>query len=418
MAWVVLWGVYSFRYAMHPDAGNGLVLPPLTHQSATIGRLSRVVITTCARYHLLPESYLYGMVDVQRVGKATPTYFLGKVYAHGLWCYFPVLLSLKWSVGVLGLLLLAVFALFAGRKGRARELLFLLLPGGVYLAIAMASPLNIGVRHVLPLFPFAFALAGAGAALLIKRQRAWAYVVGSLLLWHVADSVRMFPNYMPYANALWGGPAKTHLYFSDSATDWGQQLQWTKQWLDHEHAQQCWFAYFPAPFLLPSDYGIPCKLLPTADTEAEMAIPLPAVVHGPVLISFADLNGFELGTKVRNPYQALFLRPPDAVIANGIAVFNGDFRLPEAAALQYEERSRELLTSDPQRAVEEARQGLLLALRSFDGSLALGDGLAASGQKEAAALAYARARDRIAEMEPSAQREWDPILAAKVAGLR
>ncbi len=417
VAWVVLWGVYSFRYAMHPQAGNGLELPPLARQTASVGDLTRGVVTVCARFHLLPESYLYGLMDVERVGKAMPTFFLGKVYAHGQWFYFPVLLSLKWSVGLLGLLLVTIFALFTGSKDHVRDLLFLLLPSGFYLALAMASPLNIGVRHVLPLFPFAFALAGAGAALLVKQHKAWAYVVGVLLCWHIADSLRMFPNYLPYANALWGGPAKTHLYFSDSATDWGQQLQWTKQWLDREHVPQCWFAYFPAPFLLPSDYGIPCRLLPTADTESEMAISIPAVVHGPVLISFADLNGFELGTKVRNPYGALFLRRPDAVIANGIAVFKGDFRLPEAAALQYEQRSRELLAKDPQRAVDEARQGLLLAPDSFDGNLALGDGLAALGQKRAATLAYARAGERLVEMEPEAQTEWRQVLKTKDAAL-
>jgi hypothetical protein len=36
----------------------------------------------------------------------------------------------------------------------------LTLPAVFYLAVSIPSPLNIGVRHVLPLFPFVFALAG------------------------------------------------------------------------------------------------------------------------------------------------------------------------------------------------------------------------------------------------------------------
>jgi hypothetical protein len=86
--------------------------------------------------------------------------------------------------------------------------------------------------------------------------------------------------------------ASVSLGFADGL---GQQLKWTKQWVDENPVTQCWFAYFPAPFLLPSDYGISCRLLPTADTVGEEGITVPPVVHGPVLVSFADLNGFEYG---------------------------------------------------------------------------------------------------------------------------
>ena len=412
IALFVLWGVYSFRYAMHPV---GVMMPSLADEMATLSPLMKGLISFCARYHLLPESYLYGLVDVQRVGQHMPTYIFGRLYARGQWFYFPALLSLKWSVGVLGLLALAIYAFASGRVRRPREVFFLTLPALFYLAVAMAGPLNIGIRHVLPVFPFAFALAGAGTAWLIRQRRAWIYPVAALLLWHVVDSVRMFPNYMPYANILWGGPTKTHLYFSDSATEWGQELKWTKRWVDAHNIKQCWFAYFPAPFLLPSDYGIPCKLLPTLDTMYEYDIHLPPVVHGPVLISFADLNGFEFGTKVRNPYQGLFERKPDDVIADGVAVFNGDFALPEAAALGYEQQTNEKLKKDPQAALSAARSAVALVPDGFDANMALGDAFSATGNQAAARTAYAAAMRRVPEMEPTSQRQWRPILEGKLA---
>ena len=49
------------------------------------------------------------------------------------------------------------------------------------------SPLNIGVRHVLPVFPFVFAPADGGAAWLVSRRRLWVYPVLALLLWHIVD---------------------------------------------------------------------------------------------------------------------------------------------------------------------------------------------------------------------------------------
>ena len=411
----LLWGFYSFRFAMHPV---GVEMPLLAGQMGPLSTPMRVAISFCDHFHLLPESYLYGFVDVQRVGIWMPTYVFGRLYAHGQWFYFPAILSLKWSVGVLGLLALAIYAFATGKVHRPREVFFLALPALFYIIMAMAGPLNIGVRHVLPIFPFTFALAGGGAAWLVRQRRAWIYPVAALLLWHAVDSVRMFPNYMPYANALWGGPAKTHLYFSDSATEWGQELKWVKQWTDAHNVKECWFAYFPAPFLLPSDYGIPCKLLPTLDTMYEQDIPVPPVVHGPVLISFADLNGFEFGSKLRNPYQKLFERRPDDVIANGVAVFEGDFTLPEAAALEYEQHSRELLANNPQAALRAARQAVTLVPDGFDANMVLGDAAAATGDITTARSAYSLGLRRVAEMEPSVQKQTRPQIEAKLAALQ
>lgn len=414
VSYCVLWGLYSFRYSMHP---NGVEMPPLTRQVSSLPNLSQSAILFLSRYHLLPESYIYGLVDVQRVGRHLPTYIFGKVYAHGQWFYFPALLSLKWSIGVLGLLALTVYALSTNRLPRSREVAYMVLPAGLYMAIAMAGPLNIGIRHLLPVFPFVFALIGGGAWALIQRRTAWIYPIALLLGWHVFDSIRMFPNYMPYANALWGGSQKTHLYFSDSAVEWGQELKWTKQWLDARKVKECWFAYFPAPFLLPSDYGIACKLLPTDDTLGEEQITVPPVIHGPILISFPDLNGFEFGTKVRNPYQSLFEREPDEMIADGIAVYEGDVSLPLASALRYELEARLKLKENPEAALEAAREAITIAPKGFDANLALGNVLAATGKPEEARSAYRVALSRVADMEPSAQEHWRSVVNDKLQSL-
>lgn len=411
IALFVLWSIYSFRFAMHPA---GVAIPSVAEQMKSLSLVMQRVIQLCLHLHLLPESYLYGLVDVQRVGEFMPSYIFGKIYASGQWYYFPVLLSLKWSVGVLALLALAIYAFASGRVHKLREVWFLALPACFYLAVAMASPLNIGVRHVLPVYAFVFTLIGGGVAWLMQQRRVWIYPIAALLLWHVVDSVRMFPNYMPYANVLWGGPAKTHLYFSDSATDWGQQLKWTKQWTDAHNIKECWFAYFPAPFLLPSDYGIPCRLLPTLDTMYEQDIEVPPVVHGPVLISFADLNGFEFGTKERNPYQTLLERQPDDVIANGIAVFNGDFHLPRAAALMYVMQADRLRKQKPDDSLVAAQQAVSIDPEGFDANVALADTLFKLNRRQEAAMYYRKALARVDLMEPSVQQKRRPEIEKKL----
>ncbi len=139
------------------------------------------------------------------------------------------------------------------------------------------------------------------------------------------------------------------------------------------------------------------------------------IVHGPILVSFGDLNGFEFGTKVRNPYQTLFERTPDDVIANGVAVFYGDFPLPDAAALQYVTQTYDNLPKNPPAAIAAARAAVALTPNGFDANRALGDALAAAGNKLGSRAAYLVAQHRITDMEPSAQQQWTPILTQKLA---
>jgi hypothetical protein len=408
IALFVLWGVYSFHYTMRL---NGVRVRSLAGEISFLPPAEKWVLAFCEHYHLLPESYIYGFANVLRVGYILPAYIFGKLYIHGKWYYFPSILSAKWSVGVLGLLALAIYAFARGKVRKPREVFFLALPALFYLAVAMAGPLNTGVRHVLPVFPFAFALAGGGAAWLIQQRKLWLAPVAVLLLWHVVDSVRMFPNYLPYANVFWGGPSKTNLYFTDSATESGEELKWVKQWTDGHHITQCWFAYFPAPFLLPSDYGIPCRLLPTLDTWYEQDITVPPVVHGPILVSFPDLNGFEFGTEVRNPYRSLFARKPDALIADAVAVYYGDFALPDASAMQYVRHGWQLLPKHPQAALEEARKAVAASPYGFSSNWLLGDALAANGDPAAAQAALHIAMSYVPQMEPDAQKKWGVDLA-------
>ena len=408
----LLWGAYSFRYTMQL---NGVWVRTLARESATLPPFERSGLAFLEHFRLLPQSYIYGLANVLRVGYLLSAYIFGKLYIHGKWFYFPSILSAKWSVGMLGMLALAIYAFATGKVRRSREVFFLALPALFYLAVAMAGPLNTGVRHVLPIFPFAFTLVGGGAGWLIGQRKIWLIPVAALLLWHVVDSVRMFPNYLPYENVLWGGSSRTNLYFTDSATEAGEELKWVKQWVDAHHVTQCWIAYYPAPYLLPSDYGIPCQPLPTLDTLYEEDLYVPPVIRGPILVAYPDLNGFEFGSRVRNPYESLFERKPDDVIADAVAVYYGDYSLPNASAMQYVRRGYQLLNRHPQQALAFGRLAVAASPRGFDSNYLLGDSLFLSGDAADAILAYEVVKQRISEMEPEAQAKWGPVLEKDLA---
>ena len=418
VAAAVMWAVYGFRFAMRPD---GVVLPDVHPQAMKLGTVSGGVILWLLAHHLLPESYLYGLVDVFQVGDTWPAYLFGRVSEHGVWYFFPAALSMKWTLAFLVLLAIGLFALVTGRVGRKREVWFVAVPAVIYLAVAISSPLAIGVRHVLPSFAFVFLLAAAGAAALAVRDRRWAYAVAVLLAWHAADSLRMFPHYFGYSNALWGGPSQTWRYVADSTVDWGQQLKAVKQYTDEHHIDHCYFAYFIAPFVVPRDYGVPCDLLPTFDTNvSDSMVDVPETITGPVFLNTSDLTGYEFGTSALNPYQELVGRQPDDLIAGGVAVFHGSFRFPLARSMNAEIHARNLLkTRDFARALVAVNEALAIAPESFTANLEAGDALTALGRKGEAEARFRTAQAVVdARMEPSAQAVWRPELAKRMAAVR
>ena len=402
----VLWGFYGFRYAARP-AGLALA-PTLSQYVGTLAGTESQGILIAGRLHLLPESWLYGLADVREMANGMPSYFFGKVYAHGVWFYFPVLFTIKSTLGMLGLLLLTVFAIARGWLNRWRELWFLLAPPAVYLVVAMTSHLNIGARHILPVWVFCCVLAAAGAVTLARRSKAWLAVVGVLLVLHAGSTLHAAPNYIAYANEAWGGPSKTYRYLTDSNTDWAQQLIATSRYLREHHVTQCYIAYFAAPFILPEDYGIPCKLVPTFDSDSvDDELEVPQTINGTVLVSAGDLNGFEFGSKVLNPYESFRSVKPVAMVQDGIFVYQGTFPVPLASALSHVEASTRLLKAkDVQGAVRQAQTAEQIAPGEVMVELALGDALAAGGDRSGALAAYGRAEAKVQTMEPGAREQW------------
>jgi Dolichyl-phosphate-mannose-protein mannosyltransferase len=415
--WVVLWSFYGFRYAARPE---GLQLnPPLVEYVKGLKPSEAWPISTAARWHVLPESYLYGLADVRLTANYYTSYVLGKVYAHGVWFYFPIAFLIKSTVGVLALFLLSLGVVATRRLNHAREILFLVVPVIFYLLIALTVGMNIGVRHILVVYVFLYVLIGGAAWVLIQKSRKWAYLVSVLLLVHIASSVAAFPNYIAYANELWGGPSQTHRYLTDSNSDWGQQLKSVKQYLDQRGVKECWFVYFAAGVAEPSYYGIPCKPLPTITTLwLNEMIDVPRSINGPVLISASNLSGVEFGPGSLDPYGQFKLLKPTAVIDRGVFVFDGTFDMSLAAAISKSQKARNLAaTQQLDGALQEAQEAVALAPDSIQTQLALGDILRELGQPQQARARYEKALELAKTIEPEFQIRSVPEIEARLQSI-
>ena len=168
-AYAILWSFYGFRYSVAP-VGSGLDMhPPLAEYLPLVPKASDAAhLAFVAKHHLLPEAFVWGLANTKITEDVDTSYFFGHVYRHGNWMYFPAAFLIKSTLPLLLMLCLVPFA-WRLRKpeiagGSVGALRFLLLPIAVYLAVAMSSDMNIGLRHLLPIYPFLYILAGAAAA--------------------------------------------------------------------------------------------------------------------------------------------------------------------------------------------------------------------------------------------------------------
>ncbi len=414
----MMWVCYGFRYAARP-AGRQMN-PPLQSTLGNLRPAEAKAITMMARWKLLPESWLYGLADVRSVANIWPSYVFGKLYAHGVWFYFPVAFVIKATLSTLIFLPLIVYA-GATRKLRGRrEILFLSLPPALYFAISMTSSLNIGVRHILLVFIFLLVLAGGSAWSLICNDRRWAWAIGVIIIFHVVSSMRAFPtSYIPYANEAWGGPANMYKYLTDSPTDWGQQLKDVKRYVDERGIKECWFAYTAEPLIPYRAYGIPCKPLPTMDSIwSGVKTETPPVIQGPVFFSHLALTFYESGSSVLSPYREFMRLKPTAVIDHGVFVYDGTFNVPYVAAMDRAVISGRLLDQhQPEQALSEAEAAIALAPDSLQALMALGDAEKALQKNADARTTFEKALQQVRLMEPTAQEVWTPRVQEKLKGL-
>ncbi|HEY1495941.1 MAG TPA: glycosyltransferase family 39 protein [Candidatus Solibacter sp.] len=153
-----------------------------------------------------------------------PSYLLGEPRTFGWWYYFPVGLAAKTPIAML---LLVFGGLWICWKNRGR--LSYALPVAFALGIllpAMSGNVNIGVRHVLPVY-LAFSIVGAlGLVEMLRRSSTAKWmgaVAGVLVVWLAATGALHHPDYIPYFNEL--VPFPQHRVLCDSDYDWGQDIK-------------------------------------------------------------------------------------------------------------------------------------------------------------------------------------------------
>lgn len=277
VAFLLIWPVYQFhvlnlptekikQYSQELLKSHPLndILPKLP---LNIENASEIISWMAERPVLKPWSYytLGVFMITERAAGGHTTYFMGEVSASGWIQYFPIVYIIKEPLAfhILTLIALLFFVYSIKRpfwrqtpsrlrnwiKAHFTEFVFLvwLL---TYWGVSLSSNLNIGVRHLLPTFPFVYILVSGGIIVLLKAEKNLPFklikysILIILILWQAVSVIRIYPHFLSYFNETVGGPNNGYIYTVNSNLDWGQDLKRLKKWIDEEKIDEIYVDYF------------------------------------------------------------------------------------------------------------------------------------------------------------------------------
>jgi 4-amino-4-deoxy-L-arabinose transferase-like glycosyltransferase len=155
------------------------------------------------------------------------SYILGQRHHFGVWYFFPVTLGVKTPLGMLLLVGWSLWAAWRQRLSVAAPLGYC----AAILAIAMSSRINLGVRHVLPIYVGLAVMAGVASAALLRQSPGksagrWlamrTAVLFALFGWQVVSGALAHPDYLSYSNEIARG--RPEAFVAESDLDWGQDM--------------------------------------------------------------------------------------------------------------------------------------------------------------------------------------------------
>jgi hypothetical protein len=198
--------------------------------------------------HLPAHRFLTGLNSVaEHNAGGHASYLMGLRSDKGWWYYFPVVYAVKSTMAALAATALLVLAgIWRGMRGGFRNLpimaIGLIIPPVLYFVLSMSSGINIGMRHILPVYPFLY--VGLAAVFGVPRSLKVAAPMLALAALQIAECASIAPDYLAFFNALAGGPGNGPLYLADSNIDWGQDVKKLVKWLDSRGTRRARVFYF------------------------------------------------------------------------------------------------------------------------------------------------------------------------------
>ena len=257
----VIWPVYQLHVINYPAERQ--VIDTTSMLQPTMMNPLREFLISIADIPVIRSIGLYFtglLMATQRTALGNTTYFLGKMANWSYRGYFPIVYLLKVPIGfhllTLTALLLWIFKKSKETKMAIKEkieshftefsmLIFLL----IYWLTSVLGNLNLGIRHLFPVFPFTYMLVSLCLVKFIETikksacKKASVVFVGLCLGWYATSSLINYPYYISYFNEI-VGTDNGYKYVVDSNYDWGQDLKRLAEWVEKNNIEKIKIDYF------------------------------------------------------------------------------------------------------------------------------------------------------------------------------
>lgn len=189
----------------------------------------------------LPSSYISSMDAVmyfdhlgggERGSIGGAPYLLGKNSTNGFWYYYFVVIFFKMPISVLLLWVSSITVLFrkCNQFSLTRNAIFLLLPVVYYLIyLNFFYSTQIGIRHVMIIFPLLYILSGSIVSVLFKSNKK--YILIFLLTYQTVSVFMYFPHFLPYTNEFIIDKKMAYKKIADTNLCYGEGKEFLKNYL-------------------------------------------------------------------------------------------------------------------------------------------------------------------------------------------
>lgn len=242
----------TVNHAIKPDTGKVSIISKITSKvfkKETLKQGVYFIVILIIGFLILLSAYgfknfpyyLKGLDSVMTHSTSGhPSFLMGEHSNQGWWYYFIIAFLIKTPIPLLIMMFFAV--IFATKRllsKRFADEYFLLIPATIYFIAFMMNNINIGVRHILPVYPFLFIIISGLLTLKLKpdiANKMLKLLIALLSLWYLLGAILIYPHYLAYFNEFVGAD-NGYKYLIDSNIDWGQDMKGVSKWVYENNLQ-------------------------------------------------------------------------------------------------------------------------------------------------------------------------------------
>ena len=310
----------------------------------------------------LAQYFLGAAMVFNRVGGGNSAFLVGDYSNYGWWYYYFVSFFLKVPIPILILTAITIaigFYVVATEHKKVKippyenkkrhwferlcrhiwhrwDIFVIITVMLMFWLAGIKSTANIGIRWMIPTFPFLYILIAGAVTWWLRRgsekrkeqvddithrkisklQNAIKIlVIGVLCVWYFTGTLFAYPTYLSYFNEFIGKGENSYKYLVDSNLDWGQDLNRLAVWTDKNNINEIYVDYFGG--------GVPVHSLGAnraIEWHSKCGLP-PEGSYLAVSATFYQMSEFFARRNGEVSYVRILDREPDYEIGNSILIY-------------------------------------------------------------------------------------------------